>query len=677
MDVRDLVQAKARAARDAARALALCPTKIKNDALVQMAHGLVEKAGSLLEANRADVEGAQGGGATRASLDRLTLTESRLEEMAQGLREIAALPDPVGTVVEVWGRPNGIEISRVRVPLGVVGFIYESRPNVTADAAGLCVKSGNAVILRGGSEAIDSNTMIAAVLAKAVEKAGGPADAIQFIETTDREAVAALLELGGLVDLIIPRGGEEFVRWVAERSRIPVLKHDKGLVHVFVDASADPAMAAQIVVNAKAQRPGVCNALETLLVHREIAPRLLPALAARLAEAGVEGRGRRPGQCVHAARGRLAVRHGRRDGDLDLARPRARPRRRPRADDDEVRRGRRRTGEGVGSACSRRRTRLGSHGGLRRVVQPDPLRTPPSRRRGARGPRPRPDPLRAGRPPPAQVACVLGPGGGSLRDGRAGGGGTPEVRGLRPRAAPRGAVVHGRHARGAPHPARGPVPPRGLGDVSRPPDVARAAADRPPRPDRRRAPGGERLRPRERRGAEGGARDRRRTADRARDVPPDLGLRPEAPCARGAVRGLPAARVGHRVHPGEAAVSDRRGVTRLTAERKVRRAARAALDKRATDLIVLDVQGLSSVTDYFLVCNGKSTTHMETITDAIRDELKREGVRPLHAEGVPASGWILLDYGDVLVHVFLEETRAYYALERLWGDAPAVSLDGS
>ena len=291
MDVRDLVQAKARAARDAARALALCPTKIKNDALVQMAHGLVEKAGSLLEANRADVERAQGRGATRAFLDRLTLTESRLEEMAQGLREIAALPDPVGTVVEVWRRPNGIEISRVRVPLGVVGFIYESRPNVTADAAGLCVKSGNAVILRGGSEAIDSNTMIAAVLAKAVEKAGGPADAIQFIETTDREAVAALLELGGLVDLIIPRGGEEFVRWVAERSRIPVLKHDKGLVHVFVDASADPAMAAQIVVNAKAQRPGVCNALETLLVHREIAPRLLPALAARLAEAGVEVRG--------------------------------------------------------------------------------------------------------------------------------------------------------------------------------------------------------------------------------------------------------------------------------------------------------------------------------------------------------------------------------------------------
>src|SRR5881409_3818479 len=290
MDARTLIQTRARAAHEAARALALCPTKTKNDALAQMARGLVEKSEALLEANRADLERARGR-VTKAFLDRLTLTEARVEEMAQGLREIATLPDPVGAVVESWRRPNGIEISRVRVPLGVVGFIYESRPNVTADAAGLCVKSGNAVVLRGGSEAIESNTMIAAVLAKAMEKAGGPAEAIQFIDTTDREAVAALLELDDLVDLIIPRGGEEFVRWVAERSRIPVLKHDKGVVHVFVDASADPAMAAQIVLNAKAQRPSVCNALETLLVHREIAPRLLPSLAVRLAEASVELRG--------------------------------------------------------------------------------------------------------------------------------------------------------------------------------------------------------------------------------------------------------------------------------------------------------------------------------------------------------------------------------------------------
>ena len=291
MNVRALVDGKARAARAAAHALALSPTRARNEALVQMARGLGEKSEALLEANRADLERARGRGFARAFLDRLTLTESRIEDMAQGLREIAALPDPVGTVAESWRRPNGIEISRVRVPLGVIGFIYESRPNVTADAAGLCLKSGNAVILRGGSEAIDSNTAIAAVLVKALEKVGVPADAIQFVDVTDREAVRALLELDGLVDLVIPRGGEEFVRWVAEHSRVPVLKHDKGLVHIYVDAGADLAMAARLVVNAKTQRPGVCNALETLLVHGDIAAGFLPAVAARLAEAGVELRG--------------------------------------------------------------------------------------------------------------------------------------------------------------------------------------------------------------------------------------------------------------------------------------------------------------------------------------------------------------------------------------------------
>jgi len=255
-----------------------------------MARGLVEKSAALLEANRADVERARGRVA-KAFLDRLTLTESRIEEMAQGLREIATLPDPVGAVVESWRRPNGMEISRVRVPLGVIGFIYESRPNVTADAAGLCVKSGNAVVLRGGSEAIESNIAIAAVLSKALEKVGAPADAVQFVDTTDRAAVSALLELDELVDLIIPRGGEELVRWVSRTSRVPVLKHDKGVVHVFVDADADVATAAAIVVNAKAQRPSVCNALETLLIHRDGAARLLPTLAARLSEAGVALRG--------------------------------------------------------------------------------------------------------------------------------------------------------------------------------------------------------------------------------------------------------------------------------------------------------------------------------------------------------------------------------------------------
>src|SRR5436190_3982668 len=291
MDVRQLVESKARAARAAAHALAVCGTRVKDEALAQMAHALEEKSAALLEANRADLERARTKGLTRAFIDRLTLTEARIEEMANGLRQIAALPDPVGTVVESWRRPNGIEISRVRVPLGVIGFIYEARPNVTADAAGLCVKSGNAVLLRGGKEAIESNALIAAVLAKALEKTGAPPEAIQFVDVTDREAVGIMLEQDTLLDLIIPRGGEEFVAWVAKHSRVPVLKHDKGLVHIFVDAAADLDMAASIVVNAKAQRPSVCNALETLLVHQAAAPRLLPIVAARLADAGVTLRG--------------------------------------------------------------------------------------------------------------------------------------------------------------------------------------------------------------------------------------------------------------------------------------------------------------------------------------------------------------------------------------------------
>ena len=291
MDVRTLVEGKARAAREAAHVLALASTKVKNDALAQMARGVEEKTAALLEANRADLERARAKNLTRAFLDRLTLTEGRIEEMAAGLRQIAALPDPVGAVVESWRRPNGIEISRVRVPLGVIGFIYESRPNVTADAAGLCVKSGNAVLLRGGSEAIESNGLIAAVLAKALEKAGAPPEAIQFIDVPDREAVGVMLEQDRTLDLIIPRGGEEFVRYVAERSRVPVLKHDKGVVHVYVDGGADLDMATAIVLNAKTHRPSVCNALETLLVDAAVAARFLPAVAARLSEAGVELRG--------------------------------------------------------------------------------------------------------------------------------------------------------------------------------------------------------------------------------------------------------------------------------------------------------------------------------------------------------------------------------------------------
>jgi glutamate-5-semialdehyde dehydrogenase len=211
--------------------------------------------------------------------------------MAVGIRQVAALPDPVGELERMTRRPNGMQVGRLRVPIGVVGFIYESRPNVTADAAALCVKAGNAVVLRGGREALESNTVIAAILAKGIEKAGLPPEAIGFIDVVDREAVEVLLELDRFVDLVVPRGGERFVRLVAERSVIPVLKHDKGLCHVYVDAGADLGMAADIAYNAKVHRPGVCNAMETLLVHAEAAPAFLPGIVARLAGAGVEVRG--------------------------------------------------------------------------------------------------------------------------------------------------------------------------------------------------------------------------------------------------------------------------------------------------------------------------------------------------------------------------------------------------
>src|SRR5215470_2840712 len=291
MDVRELVETRARAAREAARSLGLASARVKSDALLAMARGLEEKTPAVLEANRADLDRARGQGHPRAFLDRLTLTDGRVEAMVAGIRQIAALPDPVGEIVRGWRRPNGMEITKVRVPLGVIGFIYESRPNVTADAAALCIKSGNACVLRGGREALESNGVIAAILAKGIEKAGLPAEALGFIDVPDREAVEVLITLDRLVDLIVPRGGEAFVRLVAERATIPILKHDKGLCHVYVDAGADLAMAADIAVNAKVQRPGVCNAMETLLVHADVAPRFLPQVAAPLQAAGVELRG--------------------------------------------------------------------------------------------------------------------------------------------------------------------------------------------------------------------------------------------------------------------------------------------------------------------------------------------------------------------------------------------------
>jgi len=224
-------------------------------------------------------------------MDRLTLSESVLQSMAQGLREVIALPDPVGQVTGMWRRPNGLLVGRMRIPLGVIGFIYESRPNVTADAAGLCLKSGNAVILRGGSEALHSNLILERLFKEALVQSGLPPETLQVVPSTDREAVYALLSLDDYVDLIIPRGGESLIRFVTENSKIPVLKHYKGVCHVYVDESADLRMASEICFNAKVQRPGVCNAMETLLVHEHVAADFLPAMVKRLQEAGVEIRG--------------------------------------------------------------------------------------------------------------------------------------------------------------------------------------------------------------------------------------------------------------------------------------------------------------------------------------------------------------------------------------------------
>jgi len=288
MSLEQDVVALCRAARAAAPALAGTSTADKNAALRAGAAALRARAGEILAANAADVEAAREEAA--AFVDRLTLTPARIDAMAVGLEQIADLPDPVGEVITRWTRPNGLEIAQVRVPLGVIGIIYESRPNVTADAAGLCLKSGNAVVLRGGREAFRTNCLIADVLADAAA-ATVPRDALQLVRTTDREAVRVLLRQSDSVDVIIPRGGEELIRAISESSRIPVIQHFSGVCQLYVDRAADLALAERLCLNAKAQRPGVCNAIENLLVHREVAARFLPAVGAALRAAGVEIRG--------------------------------------------------------------------------------------------------------------------------------------------------------------------------------------------------------------------------------------------------------------------------------------------------------------------------------------------------------------------------------------------------
>ena len=287
----DYIEELVKQARSAAGRLAILSTAVKDQALLAMADGLEAKVEEILASNERDLD-AVGKGKEQAALgDRLRLTRERIAEMAAGIREIVKLPDPLGEAPRMWRRPNGMQVGRVRVPIGVIGIIYESRPNVTADSAALCLKSGNACVLRGGSEAIHSNRAIAAVLVEAAEKAGVPPGAICFVERTDREVALALLKQDQYVDLIIPRGGESLMKTVTEESTIPVIKHDKGICHIYVDADADQTMAERICLNAKVQRPSTCNAMETLLVHQAIARTVLPSLVKKLVEAKVEVRG--------------------------------------------------------------------------------------------------------------------------------------------------------------------------------------------------------------------------------------------------------------------------------------------------------------------------------------------------------------------------------------------------
>ncbi|NIN92896.1 glutamate-5-semialdehyde dehydrogenase [bacterium] len=291
MDIMKKTEEMARKAKLAASAMANLSTSLKNKALLAMAKAIQEKAEDIISKNRIDVKEAKEKGLAISLIDRLTVNDKRISNMSKGLREIAELPDPVGEVIEHKVRPNGLRIDKVRVPLGVVAIIYESRPNVTCDAAGLCLKAGNAVILRGGSEAINSNMIIAKVLQEAAYSSGIPQGAIQLVETTDREAVSQLVKMDGFIDVVIPRGSEEMIKKIKANATVPVIGHGKGLCHIYVDKSADLRMAERICFNAKVQRPGVCNAMETLLVHKDIAGEFLPGMIKKFEEAKVEIRG--------------------------------------------------------------------------------------------------------------------------------------------------------------------------------------------------------------------------------------------------------------------------------------------------------------------------------------------------------------------------------------------------
>lgn len=287
----ELVKAKAQAAKQAAAKLAVTSTAVKNAALLAMAAALEAQQSEILAANERDMTAAAAKGMKSSMLDRLKLTAERISGMADGLRQVAGLADPVGNVIDGKTLPNGLHITKIRVPLGVIGIIYEARPNVTADAVGLCLKSGNAVILKGGSEAMESNKTVAAILAQAAEGAGIPAGSIQFIDTSDRQAVQDLIHMNGLVDVVIPRGGASLIQAVVRNASVPVIETGAGVCHTYVDKDANVEMAMKIAFNAKVQRPSVCNAMETLLVHKDIADKFLPMMLMMYNSSAVEIRG--------------------------------------------------------------------------------------------------------------------------------------------------------------------------------------------------------------------------------------------------------------------------------------------------------------------------------------------------------------------------------------------------
>lgn len=289
--MREQILEMGKKAREASQAIATADSGLKRRALELMASALRRERASIEAENRRDVEEAERKGLAKPKIDRLIISPKVLEEMVEGLEEVARLPDPVGEVTGMWTRPNGLQVGKMRIPLGVIGIVYESRPNVTVDAAALCIKAGNAVILRGGSEAFHSNSRLAAILRDSLQEAGLPRDCVQFVETTERQAVLDLLGLEEYVDVMIPRGGEELIRFVVQNARMPVLKHYKGVCHIYVDAGADIEMARRICLNAKVQRPATCNAMETLLVHGEIASSFLPVMAEDFRQNGVELRG--------------------------------------------------------------------------------------------------------------------------------------------------------------------------------------------------------------------------------------------------------------------------------------------------------------------------------------------------------------------------------------------------